>query len=265
MRFTSIASGSSGNVSYIGTTSTHILVDVGVSMKDIGEGLEELELCFRDIDAIFLTHEHSDHVKAAGRVSAKYGIPIYGTLGTLQELLLQKGGGDIPRELLHPLRPEEPVRLGDMEVTAFSIGHDAADPVGYRLEAGGKSAAVATDLGAYDDYILSNLRGLDAVLLEANHDPGMLCSGRYPLYLKRRILSDRGHLSNEDAGKLCDKILHGGLRHIFLAHLSKENNTPEKALCTVKEEIDSSESPYRSSDISISIAKRNGLSEVLEW
>lgn len=265
MRFTSIASGSSGNASYIGDEETHILIDVGVTQKAITEGLSALSLSLSDIDGIFLTHEHIDHIRAVGTISRRYGIPIYGTLATLRETLLSKSLGDFDRGLLHPILPDQSIRIASLEILPFSIDHDAADPVAYRVRSGEKCAAVTTDLGHFDDYICGHLRDLDAVLIEANHDPRMLADGPYPLPLKRRILSDKGHLSNEISGKLIDTILHPGLKHIFLGHLSEENNLPELALRTVREVIDRSESENRSEGLSISVAKRHAVSEIIEF
>lgn len=266
MRFTSISSGSSGNVSYIGTERTHILVDAGVTMKAINEGLRTLKLELSDIQGIFLTHEHIDHIKAIGAISRRYGIPIYGTLETLQELISgngQKKLGELDRELLHPILPDAESRIGDLSVLPFSIDHDAANPVAYRVSDGVHSVAVATDMGHFDSYIEAHLRELDAMLIEANHDIAMLSSGPYPMALKRRILSDRGHLSNDNAGRLLDRVLHDRLRHIFLGHLSLENNQPELAKSTVEQEIDASESGYHSGDFEISVAKRDCVSELV--
>ncbi len=269
MRFTSIASGSSGNSTYIGTETTHILVDVGVTMKTVNAGLHELDLDLKDIDAIFLTHEHIDHIRAVGTIARKYDIPVYGTLGTLREVMLNRILGDFSHDRLFPILPDSKLNIGDLRVLPFSIYHDAADPVGYRIETGpeevlSKNVAVATDLGHYDDYIAGHLRNLDAMVLESNHDIRMLSDGPYPVSLKRRILSDHGHLSNDNCGRLLDLILDRRVKHVFLGHLSKENNLPELALKTVQREIDNSDSEHRALDISISVAHRDRISEVVE-
>lgn len=153
--------------------------------------------------------------------------------------------------------------VGDLKIRPFKIDHDAADPVAYRVENGKKSVAVATDMGHYDEYIVENLKGLDAVLLESNHDVRMLETGPYPYHLKRRILGDRGHLSNENAGRLLNRILHDHLKKIFLGHLSRENNYPELAYETVRLEIDEGSCPYGASDFSISVASRDQMSDVV--
>ena len=208
MRMCSIASGSSGNCIYVGSDDTHLLVDTGISKKRIEEGLKTLELKGEDLDGILITHEHSDHIQGLGVFSRKYEIPIYATPGTIMGIKSYSGLGKMPEGLYREIRADEPFELGDMTVKPFAISHDANEPSGYRLEQGGKSVAVATDLGKYDSYTVECLRNLDAVLLEANHDIHMLEVGGYPYYLKQRILGDRGHLSNELSGRLLCDILH---------------------------------------------------------
>lgn len=202
MRFVSIASGSSGNCIYAGTEHTHILVDAGISARRTEQGLFEVGVKPSELSAIFITHEHSDHVKGLGVLARKYEIPIYGTQGTLREIRKMKGLLEYPRELLTPVLPDVKFQVGDLDVMPFHIDHDAADPVAYRIQAGAKSIAVATDLGHFNQYTIDHLLDLDAVLLESNHDRRMLETGPYPYYLKRRIMGDFGHLSNENAGRL---------------------------------------------------------------
>ena len=158
---------------------------------------------------------------------------------------------------MQAVRADEPFHLGDLTVEPFRISHDAADPVGYRLAHNGKQCAVATDMGCYDDYTIDHLKGLDVLLLESNHDVRMLQAGRYPYYLKRRILGEKGHLSNETAGRLLGEVLHDGIRRIFLGHLSKENNYEELAYETVCGEVTMGDNPWQSGDFQISIAHRD--------
>ena len=202
MRMVSIASGSSGNCIYIGSDDTHILVDAGISNKRIMAGLNDLGLAGTDMAGILITHEHSDHIRGLGVISRKYHLPIYGTQKTLNEISSCSSLGNFDKGLLKPIDPDVDFMVGDLKIRPFKIDHDAADPVAYRVENGKKSVAVATDMGHYDEYIVENLKGLDAVLLESNHDVRMLETGPYPYHLKRRILGDRGHLSNENAGRL---------------------------------------------------------------
>lgn len=215
MRMVSIASGSSGNCIYIGSDSTHLLVDAGISNKRIQQGLNEIGLTGNDVNGILITHEHSDHIKGLGVLSRKYEIPIYGTRETLDEIAAAGSLGKFDKGLLTPVCPDLDFMVGDLTVKPFKIDHDAANPVAYRVQNGEKSVAVATDMGHFDQYIIDHLQGLDALLLESNHDVRMLETGPYPYYLKRRILGDHGHLSNENAGRLLNCVLHDRLKKFF--------------------------------------------------
>ena len=263
MRMVSIASGSSGNCVYIGSENTHILIDAGVSNKRIEKGLNEIGLKGSDLSGVMITHEHSDHIKGLGVLARKYGLPIYSTEETLEEIGGVKSLGEYPRELFRPVRYDVDFSIGDLDIKPFRIDHDAAKPVAYRVQNERKSVAVATDMGHFSQYTIDHLQGLDAILLEANHDVKMLEAGPYPYYLKRRILGDYGHLSNENAGRLLSCILHDHMKHISLGHLSKENNYEELAYETVRLEITQGDTPYRASDFSISVAKRDELSEIV--
>ena len=263
MRLCSIASGSSGNCIYVGSDHTHLLVDTGISKKRIEEGLKELEIKGEELDGILITHEHADHIQGLGVFSRKYEIPIYGTPGTIRGIRDYKNLGKMPEGLYHEIQVDKEFKLGDIDVHPFAISHDANEPSGYRIEQGGKSVAVATDLGKYDDYTVKNLKNLDAILLEANHDIRMLQVGRYPYYLKQRILGDRGHLSNENAGRLLCRLLHDNMKAIFLGHLSRENNYEELAYETVCSEVTLGDNPYKSKDFRIQVAHRDFASEAV--
>lgn len=263
MRFCSISSGSSGNCIYVGSENTHVLVDAGISGRKIEKGLNTLDLTARDLDGILITHEHSDHISGLGVLSRKYQIPIYTTGGTADALARSKSLGELPAGLIREIREDEPFQIQDLTVKAFTIPHDAAQPVGYRLECRDKSVGIATDLGKYNDYIVENLQKLDVLLLEANHDIRMLQVGRYPYYLKQRILGDRGHLSNENAGRLLCRLLHDNLKAIFLGHLSKENNYEKLAYETVCSEVTLGDNPYQSRDFRIQVAGREHATEAI--
>ena len=263
MRMVSIASGSSGNCIYVGSDETHILIDAGISNKRIEKGLNEIGVTGNDLDGILITHEHSDHIKGLGVLARKYGTPIYSTKETLEEIGNVKSLGDYPRELFRPICHDVDFYIGDLEIKPFRIDHDAANPVAYRVQNNRRSVAVATDMGHYSQYIIDHLQGLDAILLESNHDVKMLEAGPYPYYLKRRILGDYGHLSNENAGRLLNCILHDNLKHIFLTILSKENNYEELAYETVRLEISQGDSPYTASDFPITVAKRDEMSPIV--
>ena len=263
MRMCSIASGSSGNCIYVGSDNSHLLIDTGISKKRIEEGLNKLEIKGDELDGILITHEHSDHIKGLGVFSRKYEIPIYATPGTIAGIKESSSLGKMPEGLLHPIKADHPFQLGELDVHPFAISHDANEPSGYRIEQDGKSVAVATDLGKYDDYTVENLKNLDAILLEANHDIRMLQVGKYPYYLKQRILGDRGHLSNENAGRLLCRLLHDNLKAIFLGHLSRENNYEELAYETVCSEVTLGDNPYKSKDFRIQVAHRDFASEAV--
>lgn len=237
MKFCSIASGSSGNCIYLGSGDTHILVDAGISGKRIEEGLRSIGVSPEQLDGIFITHEHSDHVKGVCILVKKYKIPVYGTVETI--CAMQKGAntGKIPTEMFQYLEPNSKLHVGSFEVDSFSISHDASNPISYTFTAEGKKIGMATDLGTYDSYIISKLTDASLLYLEANHDENMLLAGGYPYYLKQRILGNRGHLSNELSAKLICELLHDKLRFIILGHLSKENNYAELAYETVRTEL----------------------------
>ena len=263
MRLCSIASGSSGNCIYVGSDSTHLLVDTGISKKRIEESLAELEVKGEELNGILITHEHSDHIQGLGVFCRKYEVPIYASRGTIAGICACKTLGKMPDGLFHEIASDETFDIGDLTVKPFSISHDANEPTGFRIEKEKKAVAVATDLGIYDDYIVENLKGLDAVVLEANHDIHMLEVGPYPDPLKRRVLGDHGHLSNELSGRLLCSILHDKMKYIMLGHLSRENNFPELAYETVKLEVTMSNTPFDGNDIPLMVADRDKMSKIL--
>ncbi len=265
MRFTSLFSGSSGNCTYVGSDNTHILVDAGCNRKRVEEGLNSLNLSLADINAIFVTHEHIDHIAAIRTIVKKYNIPIYGTAGTLEGIKKTDPKNEIPSSLYNIVYADHPVVVGDMTVDPMKISHDAADPCGYRVYHGDKKVGIATDLGCYDDYTVDCLAGCDALLLEANHDVRMLQAGPYPYRLKSRILGDKGHLSNDKSGELLCRLLNDRIKGVFLGHLSQENNLPELAYETVRVEVDMGDVPYTSRDFNLMVAKRLEVSPLLEF
>ena len=265
MRLCSIASGSSGNCIYVGSDTTSVLIDAGISCKRIEQGLNDIGITGKELDGVLITHEHSDHIQGLGVLARKQGIPIYATRETYEAIQACPSLGKIPDGLYHEIRPDCPVGVGDLNIDPFSVSHDAANPVGYRISHGRHSAAVATDLGVYDPYMINHLQMLDVLLLEANHDVHMLEVGTYPYYLKRRILGNRGHLSNEMAGQLLCEVLHDQMKQIVLGHLSRENNYPALAYETVCAEVTMGDNPYRSGDFHISVAKRDEAGEVIEF
>lgn len=263
MRLAPIASGSSGNCIYIGSDNTHVLIDVGISAKRIEDGLRELDIKGEDLDGIFITHEHIDHIAGLGVMSRKYNIPVYATRETIEAIKEYNKLGKVEYDIFHPIAADVEWKLKDLNINAFRISHDAANPVAYTVSDGNKKCAVATDMGTYSDYIVESLKGVNGLVLEANHDVRMLQVGPYPYQLKRRILSDFGHLSNESAGRLLAKIVHDNVTKVYLGHLSKENNMPELAFETVRLELDMAENEYKAKDFDISVAKRDCLTSII--
>ena len=257
-----LASGSSGNCVLVAEGSSRVLIDAGISCRRIERGLAELGLSLSDIDAVLLTHEHIDHVKGLGVLERKRSFPVFATRGTADAVLANPRLGELPDGIFCDIHPDEAFTVGGLTFAPFSVDHDAADPVAFRIECGGRRAAVATDLGCFTDYTVRCLSGLDALLLEANHDLRMLETGPYPYPLKQRIRSDRGHLSNEMAGELIAKIAHPGLCKVMLGHLSKENNMAELAALTVRQTVE--ELAPDCAALQLAVAPRDSASVIME-
>ncbi len=263
MKLCSIASGSGGNCIYVGSANTHVLIDAGISKKKIEAGLLDIGVPVSEISGIFITHEHSDHIAGLGVMSRGYSIPIYASSGTIRGIKQSKAVGEIQEALLNPIDVNHPVTHGELIIEAFHISHDSIEPTGYKITHEEKSLAVVTDLGCYDEYTINKLCKLDAVFLEANHDVHMLEVGKYPYSLKKRVLGNKGHLSNELSGRLLCDILHKKLKYVMLGHISKDNNYDELAYETVKLEVNLSEVPFSCKDFKLMVAKKDGLSEMI--
>ena len=235
MRICSIASGSSGNCIYVGSDNTHVIIDAGISGKRIEEGLNRLGLSTPDLSGILITHEHSDHIASIGVLARKYGLPMYATAGTIKGITLQKGVGPIDMSLFREISADNDFMIDDLSVKPVAVSHDALEPVGFS--------------------------GVNALVIEANHDVNMLQVGRYPYILKQRILSDKGHLSNENCGRLLCRLLHDDLKSITLGHLSAENNLAELAYEAVRLEIMMDECEYDPSDFDIKVALRSEVTQ----
>ena len=236
MKLCSIASGSSGNCIFAGSETTSLLIDAGISGKRVEAGLAVLDRSAKELDGILVTHEHSDHIQGLGVLARRYGIPIYATDGTIQAMQQTKSLGKFPEGIFHTIHADDTFTLGDIAVHPFTIS----------------------------DYTVQNLTGLDAVLLEANHDENMLAVGPYPYPLKQRIAGAKGHLSNLAAGHLLCEILHDNLQEVLLGHLSKENNYEALAFETVACEVTTGDNPYHSGDFHLAVAKRSEVSPLIE-
>ncbi|MCR5672305.1 MAG: MBL fold metallo-hydrolase [Lachnospiraceae bacterium] len=264
MRICSVASGSSGNCIYVGSDNTHVIIDAGISGKRIEEGLNQIGLSTSDLSAILITHEHSDHIASIGVLSRKYAIPMYATKGTIEGIMNQKYLGSVDASLFNEIKAENDFSIEDLHIRPIEVSHDALEPVAYRIANGNRSVGVCTDLGTYNEKTVEGFSGVDVLFLEANHDVRMLQVGRYPYYLKQRILSDKGHLSNENCGRLLCRLLHDDMRSIVLGHLSAENNLAELAYEAVRLEIMMDECKYEPSDFEIRVARRDEVSQLTE-
>ena len=252
MLFCPLCSGSSGNASFLEAEGRRFLIDAGLTRKRIAALLESIGVPLHTIDAVFLTHEHVDHVAGAGVLARAHHIPVYAAADCFSAL--PPSVGEIPAACMRVFEPDREFFCGKVRVLPFSTTHDAAHAVGYSFMAEGRKVTVMTDVGHVDDRLLTQLSGSDLVLLEANHDVDMLLAGPYPYPLKQRILSRRGHLCNEDCGRALIALHERGVRNVILGHLSRENNTPELARVTIEAML---ESAGILSDMRVSVALRD--------
>ncbi len=229
IKFQSFLSGSSGNATFVTDDETSLLVDCGANGKYITECMRRIGAKPEALSGILITHEHRDHISGAGVLSRKFNVPVYATEKTWEAM------GDSIGQIREDNRriTEKEMEFEGLFVRSFSIPHDAGDPVGYSFLTPRHKFTIATDLGHITKELEDNLSGSDSVIIEANHDVNMLQNGRYPFYLKKRILGDFGHLSNENCGKLCARLAKSGTCSIWLGHLSSENNLPSVAYETV--------------------------------
>ncbi len=225
-----LASGSKGNAVYVSDGSTRLLVDAGLSGIEIQRRLETHQLNGPSLDAIVVSHEHSDHIRGVGILARRFNLPVYLTRATHQAAQSQLGA----IETLRYIESGNDFQIKTLCIHPFATSHDAADSIGFTITGNGAKVGIATDLGIATGVIKQHLKGSDILVIEANHDPVMLEYGPYPWPLKQRIKSRSGHLANADTQNLLHELQHDKLKHIILAHLSETNNTPEKALETVK-------------------------------
>lgn len=257
IRFCNLYSGSSGNSTYIESENSKILIDAGVSCQKISKALDSLGVELDEISAILITHEHIDHTKGLTTISKKFNTPIYATPKTWAQMEIL----NIPQSCKYSFNSGENFSIGDLNVHPFSIPHDAADPCGFSVLSGNKKITVATDIGHVEEDLFTEMSGSDVLLIESNYDNDTLLCGSYPYFLKKRISSDVGHLSNEATGKLVKRLYESGVTNFILGHLSKENNFPELAYQTVFNELNSStiKKPFE-----LSVAGRDTIDKVTE-
>lgn len=231
--FCPLASGSKGNCIYVGTKETKILIDAGLSARMIEERLQEIQVDISEIDAILVTHEHSDHIKGIATLGCKRGIPIFANSDTAKAIY--DIIGEAPRFKI--FSTGEIFEFGDMEFSPFNVQHDALDPVAFTIRMGNIKIGVCTDLGFVTTLVVNQLKGCDYLLIEANHQPSMVHSSNRPQVYKQRVLSRQGHLSNDECAALLSQVWHSGLKKVYLAHLSSECNNPELALKIIQEQF----------------------------
>ena len=247
LNFCSLYSGSSGNSLFIQSDNTKILVDCGVSSKKIVEALNSMEVDASSIDAILVTHEHSDHVKGLATFSSKFDVPVFSTCETFDNM--EKVTSKLSN--INYFKIDEKFNIGDLEILPFSIPHDAANPCGFNILGDNKKISIATDIGHMNSAILKRLEGSSFLLLESNYDTEVLKCCSYPFSLKSRISGPTGHLSNDMAGKTITYLLKNGLKTAMLGHLSKDSNFPELAYSTTVNEILSNGIDENSFNISV--------------
>lgn len=261
--FCSFASGSSGNCYMVESDNTVLLIDVGISGKQILAGLEENGIDIEDVDGILLTHEHVDHVRSIRMIGRKASnADIYGSEGTFSCI-----ADKLPAQRIHPVEDEDSFMVGDIRVKPFALSHDAIEPLGYSFEYEDRHLTIVTDTGYVTEEIFEHIKCADMLVLEANHEVNILRMGSYPYPLQQRILGDEGHLSNETAGyTLChmlDEMDGNKTPKVVLAHLSSENNTPDQAYLTVRN-ILFEDDYYVDRDLELSVVKRDQPSPLLE-
>lgn len=234
IKFLSLASGSSGNCYYLGTDTYGILIDAGIGIRTIKKVFKEYDISLDSILAIFITHDHADHIKAVGTLGEKYGIPVYATSEIHKGINKSYCMTEKLSTCVRYLEKEVPFQLKNFQITCFEVPHDGTDNVGYCIEIGGKTFSFLTDLGHITPTAAQYIRKANYLILEANYDDEMLKMGPYPIYLKERISSPNGHMCNKDTAAFLAENIHEGLKFIALCHLSKENNHPDLAYKTME-------------------------------
>src|SRR5690606_15403402 len=237
LHFSVLASGSTGNAFYVGTEKHSLLVDAGLSGKQLELLFKEIKKEIKHLSGILVTHEHSDHIKGLGVLARKYKLPVYANEKTWKAM--ERNIGEIPTDQKFIFQMGTVKTFGSMDVESFGVSHDAAEPMFYVFHNEGKKVVLITDTGYVSDRMKGTIENADAYIFESNHDVSMLQMGHYPWSIKRRILSDVGHVSNEDAALAMSDVIGDRTKRIYLAHLSKDNNLKELARMSVKQTLES--------------------------
>lgn len=231
LQYSILASGSTGNVTYLETPEHKILIDAGLSGKKIDGLMKKIDRSLADVDALFITHEHSDHIRGAGVLARKYGMDVYANEGTWQAM--EGKIGEVPVDQKYLIEPGKVLSMGDMDIESFAVSHDADEPQFYQVHHDGKAFCVLTDTGYVSERVSKTISNADAYLMECNHDMEMLRMGSYSWSLKQRIIGDEGHLSNEDGANAMMSVIGNHTHQIYLGHRSEENNMRSLAHLTV--------------------------------
>jgi phosphoribosyl 1,2-cyclic phosphodiesterase len=238
LRFQSFGSGSSGNCYFIGNASCGLLIDAGIGVRTIRKNLKNIGLDYENIWGVFVTHDHADHIKAVGSIGEKHHVPIYSTRKVHEGIQRSYCVTEKLYSSTKIIEKGETIQVGEFRITAFEVSHDATDNVGYTIEYKEKRFTFATDLGYISHEVAEHLRLADFMVLEANYDKQMLEQGSYPIHLKKRIAAPTGHLSNDQTGLFLSENFNKRLQHVFLCHLSRENNMPDIAYTTVQNHLE---------------------------
>ena len=235
LKFISFGSGSSGNCYYLATSSDALIIDAGVGVRMLKKYMKEYGLNLHSVHYILITHDHADHIKTVGSISHELGVPVYCTEkvhdGIDRNYCVAR---KIANDKKHVIQPQSPIQLGDFMITPFHVPHDSSDNVGFFIEASDTNFCIMTDAGEVTEEMKGYIKRAHYLVIEANHDVEMLRQGPYPLYLKTRIASEKGHLCNSECGRAIAENMSEELRHVWLCHLSEENNHPELARKTVE-------------------------------
>ena len=233
LQLCSLASGSSGNCYYVGSSTEGVLVDCGISARRIRKVLEEIGVGIEAVKGILITHNHIDHISSLTRLTKKHQIPVYCTEGTWKGIMRNRMTFDADPLMYRPLKIFEILQIGSLRIEAFPVSHDAHEAVGYHFRAAGRNLTIATDLGVIGDHAAHYLKNSDVMVIESNYDEFMLLNGHYPDHLKQRVHGSMGHMCNAHTAEFLAENYHPGISHILLCHLSAENNTPEHVLKTL--------------------------------
>ncbi|WP_353893252.1 MBL fold metallo-hydrolase [Proteinivorax hydrogeniformans] len=259
MELFTVGSGSSGNCTCFQYKDTQFLIDAGLSGKRIQQGLAEFEVDPTKLKGILVSHEHNDHILGVGVLARRFNLPIYITEKTF--VSCQAKLGKIESNQINFFEPNDKFQLGDVKIKAFSTHHDAVDPVGFSIYAKAQRTSILTDTGMVDEIIMDSIYDSDTVIIESNHDEKMVEASRYPWSLKKRILGEKGHLSNKTAADVLLELLKGKTKRVLLGHLSQENNFPQLAKITVENALKEKKEQINN-DYTLEVLPRGGVSPI---